>query len=66
MDLGKLPLITMITARMAWLGQRQQVLALWEGVEIDQEVPETYYKAVAEVIGYVWRLKRKAAPRRRS
>ncbi len=41
-------------------------LALWEGVEIDQEVPETYYKAVAEVIGYVWRLKRKAAPRRRS
>ncbi len=27
MDLGKLPLITMITTRMAWLGQRQQVLA---------------------------------------
>lgn len=27
MVLGKLPLITMITARMAWLGQRQQVLA---------------------------------------
>ncbi len=40
-------------------------LALWEGVEIDQEVPETYYKAVAEVIGYVWRLKRKAVPGRR-
>lgn len=145
MDLGKLPLITMMTARMAWLGQRQQVLAqnianagtpgytpldvkpldfhglvrsdarrfslahhrrappyrprraptfrveaqrttdgttrpgsavvvenpplalaLWEGVEIDQEVPETYYKAVAGVIGYVWRLKRKAPPPRRS
>ncbi len=27
MDLGKLPLISMITSRMAWLGRRQQVLA---------------------------------------
>ncbi len=27
MDLGKIPLFAMITKRMAWLGQRQQVLA---------------------------------------
>ena len=37
--------------------------ALWEAVDIDQQVSETHYKAVAEVIGYVWRLKRKVAPR---
>ena len=39
--------------------------ALWETGEIDKEISETQYKAVAEVIGYVWRLKRKAAPGRR-
>jgi flagellar biosynthetic protein FlhB len=33
--------------------------ALYAGVEVDQEIPETYYRAVAEVIGYVWRLKGK-------
>ena len=38
--------------------------ALYGGVEIDQEIPETHFKAVAEVIGYVWRLKRKAPPPR--
>lgn len=40
--------------------------ALHGGVEIDQAIPETYYRAVAEVIGYVWRLKgkRRAAPAR--
>ena len=32
--------------------------ALYGGVEIDQEVPPEHYKAVAEVIGYVMRLKR--------
>ena len=31
--------------------------ALHSGVEIDQQIPEAYYRAVAEVIGYVWRLK---------
>jgi flagellar biosynthetic protein FlhB len=31
--------------------------ALFAGVEIDQEVPPDHYKAVAEVIGYVMRLK---------
>ena len=38
--------------------------AIHGGVEIDQAIPETYYRAVAEVIGYVWRLKgkRRAAP----
>jgi flagellar biosynthesis protein FlhB len=33
--------------------------ALHAGVEVDQTIPETYYRAVAEVIGYVWRLKGK-------
>ncbi len=36
--------------------------ALYAGVEIDQEIPEDHYKAVAEIIGYVFRLKRKAIP----
>ncbi len=31
--------------------------ALFAGVEIDDEVPEEYYKAVAEVISYVFQLK---------
>ncbi len=39
--------------------------ALYGGVEIDQEIPETFYKVVAEVISYVWKLKRKM-PRRRA
>jgi flagellar biosynthetic protein FlhB len=32
--------------------------ALYATVEIDQEIPEEHYKAVAEVIGYVMRLNR--------
>ncbi|RMF07167.1 MAG: flagellar biosynthesis protein FlhB [Alphaproteobacteria bacterium] len=32
--------------------------ALYAGVEIDDEIPEEHYKAVAEVIGYVMRLRR--------
>lgn len=35
--------------------------ALYAGVELDQEVPPVHYKAVAEVIGYVMRLKGKLA-----
>lgn len=31
--------------------------ALYDGVDIDREVPPEHYKAVAEVIGYVMRLK---------
>jgi flagellar biosynthetic protein FlhB len=31
--------------------------ALYAAVEVDQEIPEEHYKAVAEVIGYVMRLK---------
>jgi flagellar biosynthetic protein FlhB len=33
--------------------------ALYAGVEVDQEIPQEHYKAVAEVIGYVMRLKGK-------
>jgi flagellar biosynthetic protein FlhB len=33
--------------------------ALYSGVEIGQEVPPQYYKAVAEIIGYVFRLQGK-------
>ncbi len=39
--------------------------ALFQSVEIDQIIPVEHYKAVAEVIGYVWRLRgkvRAAAP----
>lgn len=31
--------------------------ALYDGVEIDHEIPPEHYKAVAEIIGYVMRLK---------
>ncbi|MEM1400935.1 MAG: flagellar biosynthesis protein FlhB [Pseudomonadota bacterium] len=33
--------------------------ALYPAIEIDQEVPEEHYKAVAEVISYVFRLQRR-------
>ena len=33
--------------------------ALYATAELDQEIPVEHYKAVAEVIGYVWRLKGK-------
>jgi flagellar biosynthetic protein FlhB len=36
--------------------------ALYATVEVDQEIPQEHYKAVAEVIGYVMRLKGKLAP----
>ncbi|MEX2644157.1 MAG: flagellar biosynthesis protein FlhB [Acetobacterales bacterium] len=35
--------------------------ALFAGVEVGQSVPEEHYKAVAEVIGYVYRVKGKMA-----
>jgi len=35
--------------------------ALHAGVELDQEIPGEHYRAVAEIIGYVWRLKGKMA-----
>lgn len=38
--------------------------ALFDSVELDQEVPIEHYKAVAEVISYVYKLKRKM-PRKR-
>ncbi|MFZ0694266.1 MAG: flagellar biosynthesis protein FlhB [Alphaproteobacteria bacterium] len=36
--------------------------ALYSGVELDQEIPKEHYKAVAEIIGYVFRLKKKIIP----
>lgn len=33
--------------------------ALYAGVEVDQEIPPEHFKAVAEIIGYVFRLKGK-------
>ncbi|MCX2722074.1 flagellar biosynthesis protein FlhB [Roseibium salinum] len=35
--------------------------ALYATVEIDREVPEEHYKAVAEVIGFVFRMRKRAA-----
>ena len=35
--------------------------ALFNGVDLDQNVPPEHYKAVAEVIGYVMKLKRRVA-----
>jgi flagellar biosynthetic protein FlhB len=37
--------------------------ALFSTVEIDQPVPPQHFKAVAEVIGFVWRLKGKKVER---
>jgi flagellar biosynthetic protein FlhB len=37
--------------------------ALFAGVDIDCEISPEYYKAVAEIIGYVFRLKGKIGPR---
>ncbi|MBI1779369.1 MAG: flagellar biosynthesis protein FlhB [Proteobacteria bacterium] len=36
--------------------------ALYASVEIDQEIPPEHYKAVAEIISYVYKLKRKTVP----
>jgi flagellar biosynthetic protein FlhB len=38
--------------------------ALFAGVEIDEEIPEQHYRAVAEIIGYVMRMKGKGMPPR--
>jgi flagellar biosynthetic protein FlhB len=38
--------------------------ALHATVEVDQQIPPEHYKAVAEVIGYVMRLRRTVALRR--
>lgn len=39
--------------------------ALYASVEIDHEIPPEHYKAVAEIIGYVFRLKGKIRPQSR-
>lgn len=36
--------------------------ALWATVEVDEEIPEEHYKAVAEIIGYVMKLRRGGQP----
>ncbi len=36
--------------------------ALYDAVDLDQEIPLEHYKAVAEVISYIWRVKGKAMP----
>ena len=36
--------------------------ALYDGLEIDDEIPPEHYKAVAEIIGYVMRLRNQAMP----
>jgi len=36
--------------------------ALYFGVDIDEEVPEEHYKAVAEIISYVWNVKGRSMP----
>lgn len=36
--------------------------ALFAGVEIDQQIPEAHFKAVAQVISYVYRLKGRTLP----
>ena len=43
---------------------RALALALFESVEIDQEVPTEHYRAVAEIISYVWRLGGRAGGKR--
>jgi len=37
--------------------------ALYAGVEVDQQIPPEHYKAVAEIIGYVFRLQGKLKPK---
>ena len=36
--------------------------ALYQSVEIDQSIPQEHYKAVAEVISYVFRLQGRTMP----
>ena len=38
--------------------------AIYASVEVDQEIPPEHYKAMAEVIGFVMRLKGEAAKRK--
>jgi flagellar biosynthetic protein FlhB len=38
--------------------------ALHATVDVDQEIPPEHYKAVAEIIGYVMKLRRRAASAR--
>jgi flagellar biosynthetic protein FlhB len=39
--------------------------ALYSNVDVDQQIPPEHYKAVAEIIGYVFRLQGKLKSRAR-
>lgn len=78
-DPGKMTAPTVVAKGMDFLAQKIRAIAeenkvaivenpplaraLYSGVELDQEIPAEHYKAVAEIIGYVFRLKRKIIPR---
>ena len=36
--------------------------ALFDNAELDEDIPEEYFKAVAEVISYVFKMNKSAAP----
>ena len=40
--------------------------ALYANVEVDREIPPEHYKAVAEIISYVFRLKGKLRPQQQA
>jgi flagellar biosynthetic protein FlhB len=40
--------------------------ALYANVDVDQQIPAEHYKAVAEIIGYVFRLQGKLKPKSRT
>ena len=35
----------------------ESILAIYAAVEVNQEIPGEHYKAVAEIISYVWKLR---------
>ena len=47
-----------------WSRTRRSRAALHGTVEIDQEIPQEHYRAVAEIIGYIMRLRRTVRPGR--
>ncbi len=60
-----------VAARIRELAQDNKVIimrnpplarALFDNVEVDEPIPQTYFKAVAEIIAYVYKLKGKALP----
>lgn len=70
MPISQIPIFSMLRTRMEWHQERQRLLAapnlkprdlapaLHAAVEIDREIAPEHCKTVAEVIGYVTRLRR--------